>query len=372
MLSRLLTKVLGSRRDEHSEARQRAGRLEARLNELRLELLVDGRALSNHPASLVPDTINRKAPLLDGRDSLNGNVQAGVAGDAASDAGTPSFSDAKVGDEFTAATIIAVQSGQPAGPAAAQNGTWTGAYDSFTITGTATPNGGSHPLSTIVWDPGQSIAFTVSVKAYASATNEAAGNVAFIDEIATTLDSAARADGMARFTLSGLRVDSQSITTEDHEDAKLTMATLPVLEENLLPSGTFSGNGTFLNQQDVVTLNVQAPVAGGVPSDSGTLSFADSAAGDSFTAATITSIQVYQADSLAPGGHLMEACSYFRIAGTASHNGGTGAGYCFEVAISLPVVGATNPTGFLTLQVSGPSGVFDSTRTWSTKVGRKE
>jgi len=295
MLSRFLTKVLGSRRDGRSEAQRRDSRLESRLNELRLESLAEGRVPVTEPALLVPGTINGKGTLPDEQDSFDANVQADVAGRAARDSGTHSLSDANAGDESTAATITPPQIDQPAAPAPAQNSNGTGDYNFFTITGTATWSTGSDACSSFV----------------------ASGLLPGADAISSP--------------------GGHSIIARYVGDADFTMATSQVLGEDLLPTVMIGGTGTLLNQQDTFTVNVEAR-----------------ALGDALTAATITSIQMDQAETSAPGGRTMGLCTCFEIAGTVTLDGGTSARYSFVVAIALPVLGAMNSTGFLTLQVGGP------------------
>src|SRR5436309_1580237 len=72
---------------------------------------------------------------------------------------------------------------------------------------------------------------------------------------------------------------------------------LEPLEDRRLLSvtpGTVTGQGTMLNRQDAFSTDVLASVVAGVASYSGSLSFSDSKAHDTFTAATITSVQIVE------------------------------------------------------------------------------
>ena len=122
-----------------------------------------------------------------------------------------------------------------------------------------------------------------------------------------------------------------------------------------------TGQGTLLSKQDAFSVNVQTVVVGGVASYSGQLSFSDKSVGDTFTAATITSVQIIPIQTPTAGIALTEG--YFIITGTATLNNGTSAAYNFTATGSLPVAGNPNSTGGLEFQVSGPNG-FSYSSPW--------
>jgi hypothetical protein len=202
---------------------------------------------------------------------------------------------------------------------------------------------------------GQSITFTVYVHGSTSEQNGATGTVTLTDGTSPTpLGSSSLTGGKATFTIASLGAGSHALTASYSGDPNFTAAT-STLTETVGPTGTISGTATLLNKQDTLSLNVHSSVLGGAPSYSGSLSFSDQSAGDTFTSATISAVQIYPPEAPA-GGTGTAGSSYFRITGTATLNGGTSASYSFAIAASLPIAGASNATGYLTITVTGPNG----------------
>ena len=136
------------------------------------------------------------------------------------------------------------------------------------------------------------------------------------------------------------------------------------LEDRCLLSvtpGTVTGAGTILHKQDSFSTNVTAAVIYGVTSYSGSLSFADTKAGDTFTAATITSVQLSESP-VVTGPTTINGD--FTITGTATLNRGTSATYNFTAAGSLPFPANAGSTGGVGFTVTGPSG-FTYSQPWS-------
>jgi hypothetical protein len=233
-----------------------------------------------------------------------------------------------------------------------------------TSTGTLTQSVSSTPTTAHVYvsasaNPalvGQSITFTALVYGSTSAQSGATGTVKLMDGT-STLGMGTLTGGKATFTIANLSAGSHAITASYSGDANFTMATSSVLSEYVGPTGTISGIGTLMSNQYSLALNVHSSVVSGAPSYSGTLSFSNSAAADTFTAATINSVQIGSSGTPAPGG-TPGVYSYFRITGTATLNGGSSPAYSFVIAVALPVAGATTSTasGYLSITVSGPSG----------------
>ena len=336
MLARFLTKVLGSRHDEHAEAQRRASRLEARLDELRLESLAGRRVPSRELALPIPGTIDSVGTLADEQVLFGVDVPADVPGGAASDSETLSLGTASAGDEFTTATLIGTET-----PSAGSDARY-----SFVATGLLA---GADAISS----PGDaSITF-----AGTSPSSGATATVTLIDGSTTTREGPTHAIGLATFTISNLEAGVHSTTARYVGDASFTLATSQDLGEITLPTVAISVTGTLLNRHDTFTLSVHARVADGAPSDSAALLFIDSEAGDPFTAATVASVQIDQAETSAPDGAPMGLCTCFAIAGILTQSGGTSARYGFVVTVALPITGVMDSTAFLTLQVSGPSEV---------------
>jgi hypothetical protein len=206
---------------------------------------------------------------------------------------------------------------------------------------------------------GQLVTFTAYVSTSTSPTIGVSGTVTLMDGN-TPIASAPVTNDEATFTLSTLTAGTHQITASYSGDSNFTAGTSSTLTENIvLPTpGTISGTGTLLKGQDTFTVNVQATVTGGVPSYAGTLSF--SAGSVAFTAASITSIQIYQYLVPQAGGSPAGTATYFTITGTATLATASGTPSngtsTFVINGSLPVQGVTNSTGGLSVQLSGPNG----------------
>ena len=122
---------------------------------------------------------------------------------------------------------------------------------------------------------------------------------------------------------------------------------LEILEGRQLLSGTSVpgsvwGQGTTLSHQDSFVASTVGAIVGGVVSYSGNLTFSDKAAGDTFTSASITSVQVNEATPIAGPTSINGG---FTITGTARLNGGTAASYYFTASGSLPFPANAGSTG---------------------------
>jgi hypothetical protein len=202
---------------------------------------------------------------------------------------------------------------------------------------------------------GQSVTFSVYVYGATSESTGVTGTVTLMDGTTPLGSSSPVTNDKASFTISSLGIGSHAITASYSGDANFTAATSSVLTETISPTGTISGTATLLNKQDTFNVDVKSSVSSsGTPSYSGALSFSDTLAGDTFTAATITGVQIYT--ETPAGGSATGAYSYFRITGTATLNGGTSPAYSFIIAASLPTSGATNASGYFTITVTGPGG----------------
>jgi hypothetical protein len=200
---------------------------------------------------------------------------------------------------------------------------------------------------------GQAITFAVYAYGTTSESIGVTGTVTLMDGT-KPLGSSPLTGGKATFPIASLSVGAHTITASYSGDANFTAAT-STLTETVGPTGTISGTATLLNKQDTLNVDVTSSVAGGTPSYSGSLSFSDQSAGDTFTAQAITSVQIYPAETPA-GGSATGAYSYFRITGTATLNSGTSPDYSFVIAVALPIAGTTNATGYFTITVTGPNG----------------
>ena len=151
-----------------------------------------------------------------------------------------------------------------------------------------------------------------------------------------------------------------------------------LIEDVVVPTaGTVVGSGTLLNKQDTYNISVQA--SGTSPYYSGSFSFSDSKADDTFDAVTITSIVFgpgHGIEPLADGAKTAAIAnpisvgeSWATIFGTATLNGGTSASYNF-VAHAMtwngptpvgPVAGSAGSLfivvgSTLSIEVTGPNG----------------
>ena len=207
---------------------------------------------------------------------------------------------------------------------------------------------------------GQPITFTAYVYAKSASTSNAGssgatGAVTLLDGT-STLGMATLANGQASFSVSSLGVGPHSITAKYSGDANFTAGTSSVLTETIaLPTpGTVTGQGTLLSKQDAFGANVVASVVYGVASYSGPLTFSDSKAGDTFTAATITSVQIIEVGTPVSGPSTTNGS--FTITGTSTLNGGTNASYNFVASGSLPFPANAGSTGGLGFVATGPNG----------------
>jgi hypothetical protein len=216
---------------------------------------------------------------------------------------------------------------------------------------------------------GQSITFTVYVYGTTSEQGGATGSVTLTDGTSTTpLASGPLSGAKATFTVSSLSAGTHAITASYGGDGNFTAATSSILTETIGPPGSIRGTATALNTQDTLNVNVHSSVTGGAASYSGSLSFSDRSAGDTFTATAITSLQIYRADAPA-GGSASGAYSYFRITDTATLNDGTSNAYSFVIAVALPVAGTTNSPGYLTVTITGPGGFSYSAQAKALDAG---
>jgi hypothetical protein len=205
---------------------------------------------------------------------------------------------------------------------------------------------------------GQAVKFTVYVYGGVVGASEsgATGTITLMDG-KTPVGTASIAGGAATFTLSSLGLGSHSLTASYGGDANFAAAVSSALSEAIVTPGTVAGQGTTQGGQDSFSVNVVAALAGGVPSYSGSLTFSDAKAGDTFTAASITSVQIFQAT---PAAGQSSTNGYFIITGTASLAGKTGV-YSFTATGSLPFPSNAGSTGGLAFQATGPNGFSYST-----------
>ena len=207
---------------------------------------------------------------------------------------------------------------------------------------------------------GQPVTFTVYVGT--SLQTGVTGTVTLLDGT-TTLGSGTLVNDKVSLIAAFATAGPHAITASYSGDPNFAAATSSVLTEtiNLPTPGTVIGQGTILNKQDSFTANVAAAVVYGVASYSGTLSFADTKAGDTFTAATITSVQLSESPVVVGPTTIN---GYFTITGTATLNGGTSAAYNFTASGSLPFPANAGSTGGVGFTVTGPSG-FTYSQPWS-------
>ncbi len=104
---------------------------------------------------------------------------------------------------------------------------------------------------------------------------------------------------------------------------------------------TIGGTGTLLNFQDTIAVNVEARTLD-----------------DALSATAIASVPFDQTETSALGGGTMGLCTGFELASTVALDGGSSARYSFVVTVALPVLGAMNSAGYVTLQVGGPEDVL--------------
>jgi hypothetical protein len=203
------------------------------------------------------------------------------------------------------------------------------------------------------------VIFGLPVTITVSVSGGATGTVTLLDGGKTALGTATLTQGSATFKLSSLSVGQHVLTASFSGDPNFTAGTSSSLTETVsLPTPSMiTGKGTTQSGQDSFNVNVVTAVTGGVPSYSGMLTFSDSKAGDTFTAVSISSVQIYESPQVTgPTG----INGYFIISGTAKLNGGT-ALYNFTATASLPFPANAGSTGGLEFQASGPNGVVYST-----------
>ena len=153
--------------------------------------------------------------------------------------------------------------------------------------------------------------------------------------------------------MSSLKRGNNQLRFEHLEDRSL-------MASNVLPT-LVTGHGSTLHNQDAFSVNLQETTVNGLPTYAGTLSFADSLAGKTFTAASITAVNVEQPAATAITSGVLTTNGYFSIAGTAKLNDGTDTSYKFTAKASLPFPTTVGSTGGLAFEVTGPNGVVYST-----------
>ncbi len=203
---------------------------------------------------------------------------------------------------------------------------------------------------------GQPVTFTVSV------TGGATGSVTLLDG-SQSIGMAVLNRGSATFNISSLKAGTHYISATYSGDSNFTNATSSTIYESItLPTpGTITGSGTTLKGQDSLNLNVAATVTNYVPSYLGTLVYSDSKAGDTFTAVSITSVQIYEST---PVTGPSSTNGYYVVTGTATLNGGTTL-YTFKATASLPFPANAGSTGGMLFSATDPSGNTVYSTSWS-------
>ncbi len=161
----------------------------------------------------------------------------------------------------------------------------------------------------------------------------------------------------AVFNIASVTAGTHTYVASYSGNAAFTAATGTLTETVNTPAlGTVVGSGTTNSKQDSFSVNVLSRLVNFVPTYSGSLSFSDSKAGDTFVATSITSIQINEATPVSgPSG----INGGFTITGKATLNGsGT---YYFTASGSLPFPANTGSTGGIGFTVTGPNGFSYST-----------
>ena len=112
---------------------------------------------------------------------------------------------------------------------------------------------------------------------------------------------------------------------------------------NAFVPGTVVGKGTSLGGTEQAEPQCRGLARRRHPHFGGSLTYSDSLAGDTFTATSITSVQIYE---FPPVAGPSTTNGYFVITGTATLNGGT-ALYNFTATCSLPFPANAGSTGGL-------------------------
>lgn len=199
---------------------------------------------------------------------------------------------------------------------------------------------------------GQTVTFTVYVSP--SGVNPAllGGTVTLYDGKAM-IGSSPLTNLQATFPISTLAAGTHTLTASYGGNANFAAASGSFTETiNTAVLGSVVGSGTTHGGQDSFNVNVQSALTSNAIADTGSLTFSDAKAGDTFTATRITSIQINQAP-LAGGAATTNG--YFTISGYATLNGGTTL-YAFTASGSLPFPANPGSTGGLEFTAVGPSG----------------
>ena len=199
---------------------------------------------------------------------------------------------------------------------------------------------------------GQPVIFSVYVSPNGAPISAMSGTVTLTDGT-KTLGTATLLNAQATFTIPTLSAGSHTITASYSGNTFFAPASASLTETvTAFVPGTVVGKGSSLAGQDKLSLNVAGALTAGVPTYSGSLTYSDSVAGDTFTATSITSVQIYE---FPPVVGPDSTNGYFVVTGTATLNGGTEL-YTFTATGSLPFPADTGSTGGLEFSASRPNG----------------